>query len=178
MNTHNQNEILDFGEDPVTSVSKEDVPVPQERVGQAEVKGAADVATESSTSEVTNSKISAFQLSDEGKHFMEPKIPKEDLQSQLLDLGEEIQGAGASTSCNELPGILEEEPQIDDSVIQHMKRLTPIFDAKSGIVIGEIHAQYLPRVLDKDDRTAINTAETHTSGTNTSAKEPNESQVR
>ncbi|XP_062600396.1 uncharacterized protein LOC134262035 [Saccostrea cucullata] len=120
------------------------------------------VANESSTKEVTNSK-------EESKNFLESKKP-----SQLLELGEEleIQGTEASASGNGLPEISEEEPQIDNSVIQHMKRLTPIFDAKSGIVIGEIHAHG----SDEDYRTASGTAETRTSGTNSGTKVPKGSQ--
>ncbi|XP_061194784.1 uncharacterized protein LOC133202942 [Saccostrea echinata] len=204
-----KNEILDFGEDPVTSVEAKlailafpynwadmveqeeklkntgDVPGPQEHLGQTNVMSTVVEA------ELGNYKIPAFPLKEESKDFRDPKLSNEaqdyedtadtnvfekERDAHLLQLREkEIQVAEAN--CNASPEKTDEASRIDNSVIQGMERLVHIFDAKSGIVVGEIHAQYLPREWDEDNRPlAISTAETQSSRTECATTIPQELQ--
>ncbi|XP_062587440.1 uncharacterized protein LOC134249098 [Saccostrea cucullata] len=57
-----------------------------------------------------------------------------------------------------------------------MKRPVHVFDAESGIVVGEIHAQYIPRVSNEDKSLLIGTSATQASRTECGTTMPNVSQ--
>ncbi|XP_062606828.1 uncharacterized protein LOC134268582 [Saccostrea cucullata] len=180
MNIQTQSEILDFGEEAVTSVDAKlailsfsynwaDIVEKEEKLKcNGDVSGplvhldqtVADIAStteNSSTVEATNSKeeIKAFgdlDLSNGAQEYEDAADTNLGPHSRPLQLGEKDNKDAAEAKSQASPESMEESVyRIDNSVIQRMKRLVHIYDAKTGIVVGEIHAQCI-RESDERDR--------------------------
>ncbi|XP_062603715.1 uncharacterized protein LOC134265513 [Saccostrea cucullata] len=179
-----KSEILDFGEEAVTSVDAKlailafsynwadvveeeeklkcngDVSGPMVHLGQT-IADVLSKSENSSTVEATNSKearkaISNPNLSNgapEYKDTADTNFGPTQRDSRPLQLGEKDNKDAAESSSFASPNKMEKTGyRMDNSVIQCMKRLTHISDAKTGFVVGEIHAQCIPQESDKRNR--------------------------
>ncbi|XP_062588842.1 uncharacterized protein LOC134250491 [Saccostrea cucullata] len=151
--------ILSFGynwadmvEQEEKSKNNRDIPRPQEYLDQTNFMTTTAEAGGSSTTELDKTKLSAFPLVEESKGLCDSNeanvykdtsdanVFPEQKDSHPLQLGGKDKQDAAEANSDASRAKMAS--RIDNSVIQCMKRLVHIYDAKTGIVVGEIHAQY------------------------------------